>query len=140
MKILIIFTVLNLSFAENIFTQKLDNLLNFCLHQHELDSGTLLGVAFAKGQLMSISEIDKVEILIEKCDVLRDQFVIDGGHFFHSSNEIGKKIDYHEKILINFHSRSKGNLRFLLIRASLRGEIWESSAKCKKNRFARAIC
>lgn len=91
-KIFVILLVsLNLSLAENIFFQRLDNLLNYCLHNPQtFDSGNLLGISFAKGQLLSLKKSRKIENLILKMNKLENQFFIYHGNSTPTINQIGK--------------------------------------------------
>lgn len=69
---LVVCVLLNLSFCGNIFYEKLNQLLDYCLTNREtVDAGTLLGIAFAKGQLLGPSN----ERLIKKCEKLQNKFV-----------------------------------------------------------------
>ena len=54
-----------------------------------LDSGTLLGIVIAKGQLKTVKKIPEVKKLISKCDILENRF-INEARFHSESNRISE--------------------------------------------------
>lgn len=73
---LVIFALLNLTLCENIFYKKLNKLFDYCLKNLEtVDSGTLMGLSFAKGQLMILNgNSPELTGLIKKCEKLQNHF------------------------------------------------------------------
>lgn len=69
----VVFAFLNLSFCGNIFYEKLNKLLDYCLkYQDTVNAGTLLGIFFAKGQILSVKDEPENAILINKCEKLQN--------------------------------------------------------------------
>lgn len=80
------------SFGENVFFRNLEKLFDYCLaHRDEVDSGTLLGVSFAKGILSSGRQVEGTEKLIGKIETLLD-LEMETENLFSELNEIGRNI------------------------------------------------
>lgn len=61
---------------KNVFFDRLELLMDFCIARPEtVDSGTMLGVLFAKGRLESHPEKQNVVQLIRKCATLEKNFM-----------------------------------------------------------------
>lgn len=79
LKFVLIFYLLKFSLSKNIFLERLNLLLDYCLiHEVKADSSLLLGSAFAKSQLAGLKgENGKgdLEGLMRKCDELEKRFV-----------------------------------------------------------------
>lgn len=56
LKLILLCYILRISASENIFMQRLNKLLDYCvMHEENVDSSILIGSAFAKGQLLSLT-------------------------------------------------------------------------------------
>lgn len=101
LKYLVLIALCNFSFGDNIFYGKLNKLLDHCLVNREaVDSGVLLGIAFAKSQLLSDKGSFRTEVLLEKCETLALQF--------DNRNNIGKTTSLNLFIIfsiLNFTAR-----------------------------------
>lgn len=85
---LVIFGICNFSiFGDNIFLEKLSNLLDYCLESQEnFDYGALLGISLAKQQLLSETTSKIAKNLVESCEDLENSFSLQN---IAESNEIG---------------------------------------------------
>lgn len=63
--------------SKNIFYEKLDELLNYCIrHLNELDAGNLLGVAIARNILSKTDSSNRMaRELFKKCSELEDKLL-----------------------------------------------------------------
>lgn len=79
--------------SANVFLERLDNLLNFCIkHEENLTPGVLLGVSIAKGQLENIPYGKKDDLLLSlntKCSYLEKRIKV-FDNFPTKFNEIGE--------------------------------------------------
>lgn len=93
-KLILLFASVSSGFGENIFYEKLEKLAEHCLqHGGMVDSGTMLGVYFAKGQLLSEREKPNVRNLLGKLDLIEEKYL--KNHEISDENEIGKrKVDF----------------------------------------------
>lgn len=99
-KYLVFVALCSLSFGENIFYRRLDKLLDHCLVSEEgADAGILLGIAFARNQLLSDKESFRTEILLEKCEKLGKQF--------ERKNEFGERSTENEIYLVRYVPKFK---------------------------------
>lgn len=94
-KLYLVFVLFNSTFVKgnclNVLHKKLEKLLDFCLqHTEHVDSGTILGVLFAKGQLQRSLHGLKGEILVRKCEELEQKF-LESRKPLNVATEIGKK-------------------------------------------------
>ncbi|CRL06077.1 CLUMA_CG019285, isoform A [Clunio marinus] len=75
-KLLLIFAIVQCS-SLNIFLSKLDNLLDFCLmNQNSVDSGTVLGISFAKVILLKTDNEAEIQGLINKCESIVENYYL----------------------------------------------------------------
>lgn len=81
--------------SANVFLERLDYLLNFCIkHEENVTPGVLLGVSIAKGQLENIPHGKKdgfVVSLIKKCSYLEKRIEV-YKKFPTKFNEIGENL------------------------------------------------
>lgn len=112
-KVLSLFAIIiQLIYCENIFYEKLNNLLDYALVHDAVDSGVVLGIYFAKGQLLSDVAKPEVLRLFSKCEKLEKKMWKEED-FASADNEIGEYFDFffifYLIIFLHSHKSHLGN-------------------------------
>lgn len=91
LKFILLCCAFSISASENIFLQRLNKLLDYCvMNEENVDSSMLIGNAFAKGQIISTT-CDNQGALLYKFDKMENRFM-ESNEFSSESKMICKQI------------------------------------------------